>query len=98
MKNLSKTLLKGLFVITLFTGINVGLSTSGVKTINEAHAAVSKQQVYNYLVNLGYSVSSINTIQGTQNFICQTQLQGINYWTTVYTDGTNIIGIHDVPM
>lgn len=98
MKNLSKTLVKVLFVIVLFTGITAGLSTSGIKTINEANAAVSKQQVNSYLVNRGYSVYSINAIQGTNNFICQTQLQGVNYWTTVYTDGTNITGINDVPM
>ena len=98
MKNLSKTLVRGLLVIVLFTGISVGLSTSGIKTINEAHAAVSKQQVNSYLVNRGYTVYSINPIQNTTNFICQTKLNGINYWTTVYTDGTNIIGIYDVPM
>lgn len=98
MKNLSKTLVKGLLLITFFTGVTVVLSTSGVKTINEAHAAVSKQQVYAYLVNRGYTVYTITAIQGTNDFICQTQLQGINYWTTVYTDGTSIIGMHDVPM
>ena len=98
MKHSFKILIKGLLVIVLFTGVSIALSTNGVKTVSEANAAVSKQQVYSYLVNLGYTVTSINVIQGTTNFICQTQKQGVNYWTTVNTDGTKIIGVESVPM
>ena len=98
MKQSFKILIKGLLVIVLFTGSSIALSTGGVKTVNEADAAISTQQVWNYLVNHGYTVYSVNPISGTNNFICSTQLQGINYWTTVYTDGVNkVIQIESVP-
>ena len=98
MKRSFKILIKGLLVVVLFTGSTIALSTAGVKTVSEANAAVSNQQVYDYLVAHGYIVYSVNPIQGTNNFICQTMTHGANYWTTVYTDGTKIIGVESVPM
>src|SRR5471030_2619734 len=99
MKQSFKILIKGLLVIVLFTGSSIALSTGGVKTVNEADAAISTQQIWNYLVNHGYIVYSVNSISGTNNFICSTQLQGVNYSTTVYTDGVNkIIEVTNQPI
>jgi hypothetical protein len=97
MKKLRTTLLKGLLVITLFTGVSVGLSTSGIKALNEAHASVSEQQVYSYLVGLGYTVVTLNPKQGTQyDWIAHTILNGVDYWTTVHCNSASIIGHDDI--
>lgn len=98
MKNLSKTLLKGLLVITLFTGISTVLSTSGIKTVNEAHAAVSYQQVYSYLVNNGYTVITLEEtfLRSDENWIAHTVKNGIHYWTTIIVEGSTIVGHNDV--
>jgi hypothetical protein len=99
MKKLSTSLLKGLLVIVLFTGTSIVLYTSGVKTVSEAKAAVSEQEVVDYLEELGYTVVSAcpkpNTIA---DWICHTILNGKHYWTTVHVTGTNITGHDNVPM
>lgn len=98
MKKLSTSLLKGLLVIILFTGTSIVLHTTGVKTVSEAKAAVSEQEVVDYLEELGYTVVSAapkpNTIA---DWICNTILNGHHYSTTVIVQGTNIVGTCDSP-
>lgn len=100
MKNTAKLVLKGLLVIVLFTGSSLALSTVGVKSVSEAKAAVSYQQVYQYLVNRGYTVITLNPIDQSKgsNWIAHTILNGIHYWTTVHVSGNEIIVTTDVPM
>ena len=100
MKNTAKLLLKGLLVIVLFTGTTIALSTIGVKSVNEAKAAVSYQQVNTYLINNGYTVVTLNPISGSKggDWIAHTIKNQIHYWTTVDCNGTEIIGQTDVPM
>ena len=99
MKNTTKLVLKGLLIIVLFTGVSISLSTTGVKSVNEANAAVSYQQVYQYLVNNGYQVITLNPITGykTEDWIAHTVKNQIHYWTTVDVNGNAIIGVLDVP-
>ncbi|MGQ0827538.1 MAG: hypothetical protein ACT4ON_03980 [Bacteroidota bacterium] len=98
MKKLSKSLLKGLLVIILFTGGSIVLSTSGVKTVNEAQANVSEAEVIEYLEYCGYQVVSAapkpNTIS---DWICDTWSDGNHNWTTVYVQGSSIVTHGDVP-
>lgn len=100
MKKLSKTVAKGLLGITLFTGISMALSTSGFKTINEAHAAVNSTQVNNYLVGNGYTVISSAPINGsnyrTEDWTAHTVLGELHFTTTIHVSGSNIIGHEDV--
>ena len=102
MKHLLKNLIKGLLVIVLFTGSTIALTSAGVKTVSEANATtcqVTTQQVWNYLTNHGYIVYSVVLISGTNNFACTTQLQGVNYNTTVYTDGiSKVVEVISTPM
>ena len=78
MKNAAKLVLKGLLVIVLFTGSTIALSTSGVKSVNEAKAAVSYQQAYQYLVNHGYTVITLEEtyLRSDENWIAHTILNG----------------------
>ncbi|MGZ4048946.1 MAG: hypothetical protein ACXVPU_15910 [Bacteroidia bacterium] len=98
MKRSFKILIKGLLVIVLFTTGNIVLSGAGVKTVSEANANLSCQNVHDYLVAQGYIVYTVNVIQGTTNFAATTQLRGINYNTTVYSDGMKITEVANVPM
>lgn len=100
MKNTAKLVLKGLLVIVLFTGSSIALSSIGVKSVNEAKAAVTYQMAYQYLVNRGYTVVTLDPIAGTKgpNWIAHTIKNGVHYWTTVYTTGDSIVGHTDVPM
>ena len=100
MKNTAKLLLKGLFVIVLFTGSSIALSTTGIKSVSEAKAAVSYQQVYQYLVNRGYTVVTLNPVDQSKgsNWIAHTILNGVHYWTTVYVSGDEIASVISVPM
>jgi len=95
-----KALVKGLIVIVLFTGSAITLSTAGVETVSEAKAAVSGQQVNQYLLSRGYQVLSMAETpeKANEDWICQTILQGIRYQTTVYVSGTQIIGQADVAL
>ena len=100
MKNTAKLLVKGLFIIVLFTGSTIALSTVGIKTVNEAQASVTYQTVLNYLVNNGYEVVTLNPIREykTDNWIAHTIRNGVHYMTTVYVEGTQIVGVNDIPM
>jgi hypothetical protein len=96
MKNLSKTIVKSLIVIGLFTAGSAALTTSGVQTFNEAHAAVSSQTVYTYLVNHGYTVLSMQE-KANEDWGARTIKNNVQYITTVHVQGTSIIGVEDVP-
>ena len=99
MKQFSKTLIKGLLVIVLFTTRSVVLSTSGAKTVNAASAAIGYNQVYEYLVSKGYTVSSLTQDTTSKyNWIAHTTLGGRNYCTTIYCTSDQIIGNADVIM
>ena len=100
MKNTAKLVLKGLLIIVLFTGSSIALSSIGVKTVSEAKAAVSYQQVYQYLVNRGYQIITLNPIDSSKgsNWIARTVLNGVHYSTTVYVSGDAIIGVVDMPV
>jgi len=100
MKKLSKMLAKGVFVITLFTGISVALSTSGIKTVNEAHAAATYQQVYVYLSNQGYTIVTLSPIitLRTEDWTAHTILNGVHFTTTVHVYNSIITGHEDVVM
>ncbi len=100
MKNTAKLVLKGLLVIVLFTGSTIALSSIGVKSVNEAKAAVSYQQVYTYLVNHGYTVITLEEtfLRSDENWIAHTIKNGIHYWTTVIVEGSQIVTANDVPM
>jgi hypothetical protein len=97
MKTLRKTLFKGVVIVTLFTTVSVGLSTTGIKTVNEANAAVSYQQVYSYLINTGHQVVTLSPY-GQKNWTSHTIINGVHYTTFVQTDGTNIVGHMDIPI
>ena len=100
MKKVAKLVLKGLLVIVLFTGSSIALSTTGVKSVNEANAA-SYQQVYDYLKLRGYVVITLNPVSPDKgsNWIAHTVLNQVHYWTTVYVSPTGeIVGHTDVPM
>ncbi|MCW3082708.1 MAG: hypothetical protein JWP12_74 [Bacteroidetes bacterium] len=98
MKQISKTLLKGLFVIVLFTTGSVVLSTAtGVPTVNAASASIGYNQVYEYLASKGYTVFTLNQDPGTKfNWVAQTSINGIHYNTTIYCTSTEIVGNADV--
>ncbi|MGZ4056993.1 MAG: hypothetical protein ACXVPU_07700 [Bacteroidia bacterium] len=97
MKRISKTFLKGLLIIVLFTSTSIVLNTSGVKTTNEANASVSQYQVYKYLVSLGYKVYDLTSIQGSEDWQGHTSLNGVLYITTVHVQGGQIIDHEDIP-
>jgi hypothetical protein len=101
MKNTAKLLAKGLLIIVLFTGSTIALSSAGVKTVSEANAAVSYEYVYQYLVNRGYQVITLNPAGGTyktENWTAHTVRQGTHYTTTVFVSGNEIIQNTDVIM
>jgi len=98
MKKLSKMLVKGVFVITLFTGISVTLSTNGIKSVNEAHASASYQQVYSYLSTNGYTVVSLDPIVNlrTEDWTAHTVINSVDYTTQIHVKNSSIIGHEDV--
>ena len=98
MKNIGKFIIKALVVIVLFTGTSIGLSSVGVKSVSEAKAAVSYQQVYAYLVSRGYTVVSLKPYGNSANWMSHTIFDGIHYQTTVLVEGNQIIGVLDSPM
>ena len=100
MKHISKTLLKGLFVIVLFTTGSVVLSTTtGVQTVNTASASIGYNQVYEYLTSKGYTVFTLCPDPGTKfNWIAQTTINGVHYNTTITCTSSEIIGNNDVIM
>ena len=98
MKRISSILLKGLLVIVLFTSASVVLTTSGVKTLNEAKACISGQDVYKYLTCQGYEVLNLHQIQGTEDWEAHTILNEVHYLTTVHVKDDAIIDHEDIPM
>lgn len=99
MKQFSKTLIKGLFVIVLFTAGSVALSTNGAQTVNAASAAIGYNQVFEYLTSKGYTILNLAQDTGTKyNWIAHTILNGREYCTTVYCNSSEIIGNADVIM
>jgi diketogulonate reductase-like aldo/keto reductase len=100
MKNLSKTIVRTLMVVGVFTTGTTVLSTSGAGTISEAHAAVSYQTAYNYLVTHGYTVITLQETpeRANENWVAHTVKNNVHYWTTVFVQGTSIVGHEDVVM
>lgn len=97
MKTIRIRLVKGLFVIVLFTGATVALSTIGVQTVSQAMAAVSQQQVNTYLVNMGYTVITLAPNPGTKyDWVAHTQKGGFDYTTYIHCDANNIISHEDI--
>jgi hypothetical protein len=98
MKRIAKSVLKGLLIVVLFTGGTVVLSTTGVKTVNEANAA-TYNQVYEYLVTNGYTVLTLEPKAGTKyDWIAQTSKNGVRYLTTIYCTDLCVVGNADIPM
>jgi hypothetical protein len=97
MKNIGKLVIRVLVVIVLFTSVSVSLSSVGVKAVNEAKAAISYQQAYAYLVNHGYTVITLEPCARGENWIAHTTFDGLHLWSTVHVEGSQIIGITDVP-
>ncbi len=100
MKSILKLVVKGVLVIVLFAGTSIALSSAGVKSVNEAKAAVSYQVVYQYLVSRGYEVISLKPINGSKDsdWIAHTVKNQVHYWTTVDVSGNSIIGTTDIIM
>jgi len=97
MKTVRIRLVKGLFVIVLFTATSMALSTFGVKSVNQAMAAVSQQQVNAYLVTEGYTVLASGRKSGTTyDWIAHTVKGGVEYMTTVHCDANGIISHEDI--
>lgn len=89
-------LVKGLFIIALFTGTAVALSTAGVQTVNQAMAA-SQQQVSTYLTNCGYTIITLDPKPGTKyDWIAHTVKGGFDYMTTIHCDANSIISHEDI--
>ena len=95
MKRICKSLFKVLLVVMLFTSTSVVLSTAGFKTVSEARAAVTSEDVIKYLTELGYTVIDMSPIEGTENWMGHTYINGKYYITTVHCEGDNIIDHED---
>jgi hypothetical protein len=98
MKKVATLIVKGLFVIVLYTGSTFVLSAKGIQTVSEASAAVSPQQVYQYLVARGYKVSNLSQVTGSLDWTAETTKNNKNFLTTVHVVGSEIIGNTDVPI
>ncbi|MDQ3048434.1 MAG: hypothetical protein M3R27_12870 [Bacteroidota bacterium] len=96
MKKVSISVLKVAVAIVLFTTSTMALSVIGISSVIEAKAAVSSQQVISYLNSKGYTVVSLsqpfNTRETADNWQAHTILNGVHYTTTVFVQGTQIIG------
>ncbi|MBL7890902.1 MAG: hypothetical protein JNL24_15215, partial [Bacteroidia bacterium] len=89
-----------LFLVVLLTSSTIALNVIGVNVISEAHAAVSEEQVYQYLTDRGYQVLSIrrgSTQRVMSTWYADTIKNGIRYTTTVYCNENEIIGHGDMP-
>jgi hypothetical protein len=95
MKRIGKTLLKVLLLVVLFTGTSLVLSTTGIKTVSEAKAAVTDEQVLDYLQQLGYKVVKLKQVNGSDDWIAYTCFNGSYYKTTVHVQGDQIIDHED---
>jgi hypothetical protein len=95
MKTISSIILKGLLVIVLFTGATIALSTMGARTVSEARAEVKDFEIQAYLENLGYTVWTTAPIENSEDWICRTTLNGVNYLTTVHVKDSQIIDHED---
>ncbi len=95
-----KQLFKGLLLIVFLVSAKIALNVIGVNVVNEAHAAVSQEQVNQYLLDRGYQILSIKkgpTQRYTNSWIADTVKDGNRYITTVYCNENEIIGHGDVP-
>ncbi len=74
---------------------NNGQNTS----VSDRYVGITYDDVYNYLVSNGYIVMSLRQLPGTLNWQAHT-LKGRsgNYMTTVYTNGSYILGHEDFPI
>ena len=98
MKQIAKLVLKGLFVIVLFTVGSVAVSTAGVKSVSEANAC-TYNQVYEYLLSRGYQVITLEPKVGTKyDWTSQTVLNGEHFTTIIHCTATSIIDHVDLPM
>lgn len=100
MKAKIKIIRKALFLAVFLSSSSIALNVVGVKVVSEAHASVSQEQVYQYLINRGYSVVSLkrdNTSKYGNNWIAHTIKDGLHFTTTVYCNENEIIGHGDVP-
>ena len=99
MKQIAKTVLKGLLVVVLFTAGSVALSTTGAQAVNAANATVSYNQAYAYLVENGYTVISIAPSQTAKfDWVAQTIKNGRYLITTVTCTSVGIVAHSDEPM
>jgi len=99
MKQIAKSVLKGLFIVILFTGGSVALSTTGANTVSAANATVSANQVYQYLTEYGYTVMSCEPKPATKfDWTAHTIIGGRYFITTIHCNGQTIIGTDDSPL
>lgn len=99
MKQIAKTVLKGLFVVVLFTAGSVALSTTGAQTVSAANATVSCNQAYEYLLANGYTVISIAPSQTAKfDWVAQTIKDGRQFCTTINCNSVSVIGNIDVAL
>lgn len=98
MKQVSLKIVKGLFAVVLFSGASIALNTAGVKTVTEAKATVSEQQVKDYLVANGYTVISLYPYRLNENWSADTYKNGIHYHTVVIVVGGQIRDTEDTAM
>lgn len=100
MKKKIEVLRKALFLIVFLSVSSIVLNTVGVNVVSEAHASVSQEQVYQYLVNRGYLVVSLKrdiTVKYSNNWVAHTIKDDLHFTTTVYCNENEIIGHGDVP-
>ncbi|MCW3071311.1 MAG: hypothetical protein JWO44_1201 [Bacteroidetes bacterium] len=62
---------------------------------NKAQTGLTAADITKYLTDHGYTVTSTPS-QANYNWTCYTTKNGYNYFTTVFTDGSKIIGHEDV--
>ncbi len=98
MKKSSNVIVKAIFVIVLYTVSTLLLSKSGVKTVSEAKAATSSQQVYQYLVSRGYQVYSLVQAKGSSDWDAKIYINGVYSITHIHVVGSSIIDNTDIPM
>ncbi|MBL7883085.1 MAG: hypothetical protein JNL69_03390 [Bacteroidia bacterium] len=85
--------------LILFTGTAFTLSVNNVSVVSEAKAAVSEQDVYNYLICRGYQVITLNPLVGSKfNWVAHTVKNDIHYTTTIYCNSEIVIGHEDIQL
>ncbi|MBN8697054.1 MAG: hypothetical protein J0L87_11030 [Bacteroidetes bacterium] len=100
MKTKIKIIAKALFLVVLLSSSAIALNVVGVKVVSEAHASVSQEQVYQYLISRGYLVVSLKKESNERycnNWVAHTIKGGLHFTTTVYCNENEIIGHGDVP-